>query len=367
MKSNKDRNNLNSNIYRQSVIPAKYKLINAKVLTLLGVSIAMGLFSSAANAYTCGPDTSTKVYNFNMNYNLTTPEDNMAGMVKRNAYSWNTAGDYTVSCACNGTYMAPYITATVPEHGGVVYNDGTNKFYAISRYLAVSSSVFVAGGLRRVIPAPFHLSNQNTVGVTCTRSGFWETGNKGTVSLYFRRAFVGVQTIPMTKVVDIFVATDSTSKSTVPVASVFMSGTVTIPQSCTINGGGVITIPFGDIIASDISTKGQMAKGFVPKNQQLNVACNNISEGVKVSLSFQGKPDASEPSVLSTTNQNVGVKIENVSGEVIPPVNGGLSLNMNYATQSATSQIKLYPINTTGQMPGTGNFTATATIQAEIE
>jgi len=367
MKRNRDMNNLNSTAFRQLTLSAIYKLGNARVLTLLGAGILMSLLSSTANAYTCGPYTSTKVYNFNMNYNLTTPEENAAGMVKANAFTWNTVGDYSIKCSCSGTFIAPYITATVPESGGLVYNDGTNKYYALNRYLAVSSTVFVAGGLRRMVPTPFNLSNQNTMASACEGSPFWETGNRGTVSLYFRRAFVGVQTIPVTKIVDLFVATDSTSKSTVPVASVYMSGTVTIPQSCTINGGGVITIPFGDIVASDINTKGEMAKGFVPKNQQLNVACSNISEGVKVSLSFQGTPDPSEPSVLSTTNKNVGVKIESASGQVITPISGELPLNMNYATQSATSQIKLYPINTTGQMPDTGNFTATATVQAEIE
>lgn len=367
MKWNSNMNNINSTVFSQLMNSAKNKVGYARAFTLLGTSIALFAFSGTANSATCGPDTSTKVYNFNMNYTLTTPSENTAGMLKPNAFSWNTAGDYIIRCNCRGVFFAPYITAKVPESGGVVYNDGTNKYYGISPYLGVASSIFVAGGLRKMIPAPFHMSNQNTTGTSCERSGFWETGNKGSVSLYFRRAFVGVQTIPMTKVVDIFVATDGESISTVPVSSVYMSGTVTVPQSCTINGGGVITIPFGDIIATNINTKGEMAKGFVPKNQQLNVACNNISEGVKVSLSFQGTPDPSEPSVLATTNENVGVKIENASGAVIPPISGDLPLNMNYASQSASTQIKLYPINTTGRTPGTGNFTATATIQAELE
>jgi type 1 fimbria pilin len=367
MKWNRDMDDINNSLTQPLILSGKSMFNYTKVLTLLGFSILSYAFSSAANAATCGPKTSTKIYNFNMNYTLSTPSENTAGMLKLDAFSWNTVGNYSVRCDCIGKLVGPYFTAKVPESGGMVYSDGTYNYYAISPYLAVASSVYVAGALKTFIPTPFHLSNQNTTYTPCEGAENWATGNKGTISLYFRRAFVGIQTIPMTKVVDIYVATDSTSQSTIPVSTVYMSGTVTVPQSCTINGGGVITIPFGDIVASDIKTKGEMAKGFVPKNQNFNVMCNNISEGVKVSLSFQGKPDPNEPSVLATNNENVGVKIENASGSVITPVSGQLPLNMNYASQSASSQIKLYPINTTGRIPGPGNFTATATIQAEIQ
>lgn len=366
MKWKRDMKSINSRIFQELTDSGKFSSGYAKTLTLIGMSILLSTFSGMVNAFTCGPYTSTKVYNFGMNYNLTTPAENTKGIIKHKAFTWNTTGIYSVRCACSGLFFAPYVTTTVPENGGVVYNDGTNKYYAINNYLAVASSIFVGGEVKRMVPAPFHMSNQNTTRSHCEASP-WETGNRGTVSLYFRRAFVGVQTIPVTKLVDVFIAVNKESRSTVPVASVYMSGTVTVPQSCSINGGGVITIPFGDIIATNIKTKGEMARGFTPKNQQLNVACNNISEGVKVSLSFQGRPDPSEPSVLATTNEDVGVKIENSSGTVIPPVSGVLPLNMNYASQSASSQIKIYPINTTGKTPGTGDFTATATIQAEIE
>jgi type 1 fimbria pilin len=88
---------------------------------------------------------------------------------------------------------------------------------------------------------------------------------------------------------------------------------------------------------------------------------------VKVSLSFQGTPDANDPTVLSTTNSDVGVKIQDTAGATVAPISGSLPLIMDYAAQIGTSAISLFPVNTTGNAPETGEFNATATIRAEIE
>lgn len=338
-----------------------------KMVLLLGLGLSTYMLSLGAQAAACTPIGGTKIYNFAMNYNLTQPSQNTTGTVISNAYSWSLGNQYQVSCSCSGSYTGAYITTEVPTSGGQVYTDGTLHYYAISDYLGVASSVYIGGGLMAYTATPFtSVFNKYTISNTCA-GGSYSTGSQGAVSLYFRRPFVGVQTIPSTKVVDVFAATDSATHSTTPVATVYMSGSVTVPQNCVINGGGVITIPFGDIMAGDITTKGAMAKNFTPKNQQFTVACSNISDGVKVSLSFQGTPDSNDSTALATTNKDVAVKIENSAGAVIPPVSGSLPLNMNYAAQVGTSEINLYPINTTGNMPATGSFTATATISADIQ
>ncbi len=336
-----------------------------KKAALLLLALAGGTLSARAHASDCAPTDGTKTYNFPMDYLLQDPTQNTTGRIINNAYQWNLSGNYNVTCSCTGTYTGAYVTAKVPDTG-LAYTDGNLNYYSISEYLAVASEVYIAGGYGANKATPFtSVSNQNTA-VNCARYPY-ATGARGSISLYFKRPFVGVQAIPLTKVVDVYIASDALTQSTVPVSTVWMSGSVTVPQSCEINGGGVITVPFGDIMSGDIATKGEMAKNFTPKNVNFNVACTNISEGVKVSLSFQGTPDANDPTVLSTTNSDVGVKIQDNAGTTVAPLSGRLPLTMDYAAQVGTSAIQLFPVNTTGNTPDTGDFNATATIRAEIE
>lgn len=361
-------NIFNQNSMAKNIRPVKVtKSGLIKKLILSGLGLSAYIFSQGAEAASCAPAAGAQIFNFPMAYNLTQPSQNVTGTVIPSAYSWSLGGNYGVNCSCSGTYTAPFITTVVPTSGGEVYTDGTLHYYGINQYLGVASSVFIGGGIGRNVATPFtSMSNMNTASANCT-GGVYSTGSQGVISLYFRRPFVGVQTIPSTKLVDVYVATDKTTQSSSPVATVYMSGTVTVPQSCVINGGGVITIPFGDILAGDISTKGAMAKNFTPKNQQFTLACSNISDGVKISLSFQGTPDADDATALATSNKDIAVRIQDNTGASISPVTGNLPVNMNYSTQTGNSEINLFPINTTGNTPDTGSFTATATIRAEIQ
>ncbi|SVK52679.1 putative fimbrial protein StiH [Acinetobacter baumannii] len=146
-----------------------------------------------------------------------------------------------------------------------------------------------------------------------------------------------------------------------------MSGTVTVPQSCEISPQ-TVTVDFGDILTTNFQTKGAMPPRFTPEERTLTLACRNISDGVKVSLSFRGEADGSMPEALKTSNSNIGVMIKDMQGNVIRPQSGRLPIdNFQYPNQSGSSRISVYPINTTGQAPSVGQFNATATIQAEIQ
>ncbi len=341
------------------------RFVSGKNAALLCLALAGGMLSTTAKAAACYATAGQKTYNFNMSYLLADPTQNSAGRVINSAYQWNLSGNYNVTCSCSGTYTGAYITAKVPDTGQV-YSDGNLNYYAINEYLAVASEVFIGGNYQGLKATPFTSVSNRNIATNCDKYPY-ATGARGTISLYFRRPFVGVQTIPLTKVVDVYIASDATTQASTPVSTVWMSGTVTVPQSCTINGGGVISVPLGSIMSGDIVTKGEMAKNFTPKNVNFNVACTNISEGVKVSLSFQGTPDANDPTAFSTTNNDVGVRIQNPSGSTIVPQGGELPLTMDYGSQVGKSAISLFPINTTGNAPDTGDFTATATIRAEIQ
>ena len=303
---------------------------------------------------------------------FTNPAQNQTGMQFDRLYRWSTGGEYWATCDCadwrGGVTM---YKATIP---GLVATQtrGRLNYYQLNKYLEIASELFIAGRLNQFVPTPVvdqsNLLYRNT---DCPpRGGNFLTGSQGYISLYFTRPFVGQVTIPPTVILNVYGTKTAGSYSSIPMTQISMSGSVTVPQSCEINTGQPINIDFGDIAANNFKTANQMPTGFTPHTVNMTVACTNISAGVKIALSFQGTPDTHDSSALATSNRDIAIRIENITGLRIPVLSGLLSVNMhnmNYTSQRGDATMRIYPINTTGNSPAGGGFTATATIQAEIE
>ena len=319
----------------------------------------------------CAPISGTHGFSFLFSPRLTDPSQNVTGRIISNAAgnNWNLSGSYYVKCECQQR-TASYVTAKVAL-SDPVFSENQLTYYALNEYLGVASEVYVAGYRNEYIPTPFENETNKKTDMdgddeSCASTPY-NSGARGRIHLYFRRPFVGVTTIPSTRLVDTYVSVASGVKSDVPVSTVSMSGTVTVPQSCVIEPQ-TVTVDFGDILTSDFQTKGAMPPRFTPHEKTLTLACRNISDGVKVSLSFRGEADGSMPEALKTSNRDIGVMIKDMQGNVIRPQSGRLPIdNFQYPNQSGSSRISIYPINTTGQAPVVGQFNATATIQAEIQ
>ncbi|WP_142478657.1 fimbrial protein [Klebsiella oxytoca] len=300
---------------------------------------------------------------------FTNPSQNQAGMAFPRLYHWTTGGTYQAKCDCGSDVTGTtYFRATVPGLVATQTRSGLN-YYQLNKYLEIASELFIAGGVNQYLPTPIQdKSNLNNQGYACNPGGtLFNTGSVGYISLYFTWPFVGQVTIPPTVILNVYGSRKTGSYSSIPLTQISMSGSVTVPQSCEINTGQPINIDFGDIAANNFKTSGQMPTGFTPHVVNMTVACTNISSGVKIALSFQGTADTNDSTALATTNSDIAVRIENITGVKIPVISGMLPVNLNYATQQGDTTMKIYPINTTGNVPDGGGFTATATIQAEIE
>jgi len=345
------------------------KIQHAAFVGTLLLTAALSAQQAQAAFGQCRPTSGTHGFAFRFSPTLTNPAQNVTGLVIENAAgnNWNLSDTYDVQCECSNR-TASYVTAKslLPQE---VRKDGRLTYYALNEYLGVASEVFIAGDRNQFIPAPFsNESNWKTEmqpDESCARAPY-SSGARGKIHLYFRRPFVGVTTIPNTRLVETYISVSSGVNSTIPVSVVSMSGTVTVPQSCEISPQTVV-VDFNDIMKPDFQTKGAMPRGFTPRQKELILACRNISAGVKVSLSFRGEADANMPTALKTSNSSIGVMINDLSGNPIAPQSGRLPVDFQYPTQIGRTGISLYPVNTTGQAPTVGTFNATATIQAEIE
>lgn len=352
-----------------------------------GVAVAGLCLTQQVQAATdiCTPN-GAATYSFQFSPVLSDPSLNVTGTIIEDASqgAWNSSTPYSVTCDCtrvtnsSGQLImgASYITA-IPALSVVDTSISPLTYYVLDDYLSVASQVRIAGGYGvpgKLFPTPFtnqsngYSTDPAAVGQLCTAN--YTSGSGGQISLRFRRPFVGVHKIQdNTKLLDIYITSRDVPHGGVAVASVYMSGTVTVPQSCDISPAP-ITINLGDIMSSKFKTAGAMPDGFTPVNQQLTLACRNISDGVKVDLSFTADVDPKISNALKTTNSDIAVMIKDGSGNIISPNNGTLPINMTglgTLNSNGQAEINVYPVNTTGNTPAVGEFNATGTVKVEIQ
>lgn len=340
------------------------KLITLLKLTLGGLLCLFSATSFAATGW-CTTTGGTKIYNFSFIKTFTSPSDNTAGMYFNRTYEWNLGGNYAADCDCTGSAMT-YYKAEVPGNLTASRNYSGLNFYSLNQYIEVATELYVGGAAIRYIATPF-ANESNLYSSACKGITNWSSGANGYVSLYFTKPFVGQVIIPSTKILDLFGTKTSGSYSGVPMTSIYMSGSVTVPQSCNINAGQVINVDFENIMSNDLRTPGAIANGFTPKVVNMTLACNNISDGVVVSLSFTGQPAVGDPTALATNKSDIGVRVRDVNNAIVSPNGGRLPVTFDYPSQSGSSTMTLAPMNVTGNTPPIGRFDAVATINAEIQ
>ncbi|HHQ6537367.1 TPA: fimbrial protein [Serratia fonticola] len=340
------------------------KLIRLVKLTLGGLLCLFSVSSFAATGW-CTSTGGTKTYNFPFTKTFTSPSDNAAGMSFNRTYQWNLGGAYGVNCDCTGSAVTYYKTV-IPSTLTASRTYNGLSFYSLNQYFEVATELYIGGAQMDYFATPFDNISNDYSGA-CTGLSNWTSGSMGYVSLYFTRPFVGQVVIPSTKILDLFGSKTDGSYGGTPMTSIYMSGSVTVPQSCNINAGQVvIDVEFGNIMSNDIKTSGAIATGFTPKVVNMTLACNNISNGVVVSLSFSGTPSGGDPTALKTDNNDIGIRVRDANNNIVPPVNGSLPVTFDYSSQTGTSSMSLAPMNVTGNTPSVGQFNAVATINAEI-
>lgn len=298
---------------------------------------------------------------------------------------WNLNDSYRLKCDCGGGPSAlmktVWIWAIPPATLQQLPNPINGRtVYKITDNLAMGAKVHIGGKVNKEIPIPIRGISNNDPGSLnsslCSNAKF-DSGSKGTVELYIINPFTGVEKIPRTQLLSISASTVAAPSGPIsPVAAeVWMSGTVTVPQSCSFQPSPIV-VNFDDIMSNDFKTKGAMPDGFKEERRTIVLKCSNISEGVKVNLTFTGAPDNTDNKLLKTIpdGSGIGIRIdgENERGEKvqISPAGGEIPVKMNYNNGDINSQgiaeIYVSPRNTTGKPAAVGPFSATATVNAVI-
>lgn len=353
----------------------RWMKISAVTLTLLSAPALAESFGNGTGW--CQPTSGSHNYPFNVTQTITDTDDNHTGKIVEG--SWDLGGEYGVECDCdNSDYHGPnYFTATT----GDLTQKGTyseSRYYGHMDYyvlvpgkLEIGTEALIVGDLDQYVSVPFSaVSNLSTNAKGCKENGMQDVtaGSKGHVRIYVTHPLVGQVIIPPTTIMNLYLSKANTAvgsnvpPAVPPVAHVTLSGTITVPQSCTINAGEAIEVNFDPIMAKDIKHVGDSP---TRKTTTVNFTCSNVANGTNLSMSLSGENDPHNTDYLKTTNDNIGIRISDKHDNTIVP-NGSAELPVdNYADGKGSTEFTAAPVNTTGYISA-GEFQATATLEMQI-
>lgn len=343
--------------------------INGRLNMLIALLLLSWSAGTWAYSYACEPSGGTKEYNANFGtYTITDPSKDQAGTIFENAASYSSGGVASMACDCPSgykydRYFWSKTSLTVDEE-----IDG-ETYYVVNEYLDASVSIYLGGTVNKYEPLPWTaLDNKEMDNGGCGGNVTSDvtTGSKGTISLRISKPFVGSFSIPNLKVADIYVGRSATGAyGDTPITSVYLSGNVIVPQTCSVNAGQIVTVDFGSFMSGEFKNKGQMPAGYTPKTITVPIKCNGMDANASLTLRFQAEASADEPAAIKTSNDDVGVQITDSSGKVIEPNSGLIPFQLDDNMQ-ATVTFHAAPISTTGNAPAEGTFSATAYIRVDF-
>lgn len=350
-------------------------MITNRVMNLLGkILIVIGctstnVFAAADSSWLpgeCRANDGTKIFSFSFIKTITDVKDNSVDQVFPGIYQWTVAGgSYSGECYCP-TPIAPGPAYFKAESSLPLYTQqGTKNFYKINDELAAAIRIEIKG--QGQVDVPFEINNIGDSADKCNDHLSYSSGAVGSLDLMIIKPFIGIIPIQQTVLANLYSSLIPKIYGPIPISQVQINGHVTVNQSCEINAGNSIQVDFGDMYNGNFKGKGTKPEGVNSKTIQLGYKCNLVSKGMDVNMRFTGQSDSNYPNAFSTNNPDIGVIIQDGSGNPIQPNTGTIPMTVDYDTQTGSVDITTYPVSTTGNIPVVGQFTSRATVVVDFQ
>ena len=294
--------------------------------------------------------------------------------------------NYQITCNCSSTDAASANGVLIMYSLQTSLPLGhTTNYYKINDHLDVMTQIAIPKNDYVTVPTAkavndgtHHWDKENT-GI-CQQQASQDnlnTGSQGKVTFYITTPFVGEITIPRTEIARIY-ASSATVATTAPplgspVAIIYLSGTLRVPQSCEINQGETIAVNFGAIQVGKFTKKNTPPDDYRRVTSNILYDCTQsglpvIPANNKLLMTLDGQ-DVQDQYYLvarrrsSDNKADIGIVVEDAGGTYVPFAQGILPMNQNGLGKIT---LTAYPMNLVGGELDTGAFDATATLKVDI-
>ncbi|MCU6306350.1 fimbrial protein [Enterobacter quasiroggenkampii] len=332
---------------------------------LIYIFLIMACISKFASADSTTPDIcyptngSAPSFIFDVSATLTDAQ-NKAGASTQISKSWQNYVNVTCNCP-GGATTNPNDIQSVLSSQPVVERDGPWQYVYINDYLIGAAKTHDDGtGQDMYLPVEYYKINATLIcnGVDVHNAGF-------VLSLKITKPFIGTVNISAPQAYTAYLGDTYSYPFNTPIYYMGYTGTITVPESCTIDAGQIVTIDFGNIWSGKFTAKGKKPEGVNPVTKQISVKCNSgVDAMADLTIRFESTPDASYPDAISSDNPDVGVMITDSIDRAILPNTGLIPFSLENGQARVT--FKAYPVSTTGKAPAEGKFTSLAYIRIDF-
>lgn len=304
--------------------------------------------------------------------NLTiTDAQNIAGAIADPFANWVGQGTYTIKCDCNSRQAKNGRWAFSAQ---MFLPQSEPGWYMLNDFLSVKVRSQVKGPTPSEIPFNNLGTGSETAFKICEKSETINgigSGSSGNIGLKINKTILGAVQINNVKMAGLWICYNTPASDTCSTAgesnlNYYFNGTITAPQNCTINAGQVISVDLGTEFSGNFSGAGQKPKSYTPRQVKIPVQC---SSGIDAMATLQYRITATAnsdyKSAIKTSNDGVGVLIEDPQGNVITPNTTETSFPLS--NSKAEIEFNVSPVSTTGTFSQSGPYTATATIAVEYD
>lgn len=296
--------------------------------------------------------------------NITKADDNDVNKVVVNAKEFQASGGvpYKGICDIPASEKTPiYLTTVVP----LIKESG--EWYSLNDYLSIRTSTYVGGEHRAFEWNPMNSVSNEYPEYNGKETDNWVTGGKIHVSLKIKKKFVNFSRFNTLAIIGYANAYKS-GTSLRPMFQVYISGGITVPQSCELDAGTTVSMDFGNIGASLFSQAGAGNKpaGVNPKTHTIAIKCKNMD--AQALLSMRLESDNVSGNAMVSDNKDLGFVVAGSDKVPLTPNNIDSKIKFQLDENSAAMvPITAWPVSTTGNKPAEGRFTAEGYLRVDYD
>jgi minor fimbrial subunit len=248
----------------------------------------------------------------------------------------------------------------------ILESDGKYQFYKLNEYL--SAAMKISDSWAGDFYPPVDYVQMGTDKCVSRGCDFPINDSNLTFKVKVLTPFVGSVVIPPKVMFNVYVSTTDTDSFDSILYQINYSGSITVPQSCEINAGTVVTIDFGDIGASLFSNAGAGNKptGVNAQSRTFGIKCKNID--AEATLSMRLESEQSSGNAMVSDNPDLGFVVADSKNNPLVPndINSHFKFKLDENAESSVG-ITAWPVSITGKKPKEGTFTSEGYLRVDFD